>query len=341
LNENEHYVSQVLLRLFAVSGKLQSYQIKDDKWRRKSPRSVFSAFGYNQLLVDGKVDNTLEAAFSKVETPLPKVFKALEEAANHASTELPSAIYENLCWYCAFLWRISPFAKAAAPANFVVQINMDLEKGNARTLREVLNIPDDQIAGLLKTHAAGRRFIIDSENFLQLVYRIQFQRHYQLDYSMFRHNAAWSICHSPIELPISDIALVQMPIHEHNSVFYILPVGPRLLLKGQIKRGEATNSDQTSIKGQTLRTDEANLWFDVIGLSAVTELVSCQVIPDIAGIRARAKARGMRFQKIVDPDLAIAAGREDFTASFGIKEVSVEEYRKFVTSFIQPPGAEA
>src|ERR1700678_2512578 len=112
LNANEHYVSQVLLRRFTVSGHLQSYQIKDDKWRRKSPRNVFSAFGYNQLLVDGKVDNTLEAAFSKVETPLPKVFNALEEAVNQPSAELPSAIYENLCWYSSLSAPLSRLPSA-------------------------------------------------------------------------------------------------------------------------------------------------------------------------------------------------------------------------------------
>jgi hypothetical protein len=57
-----------------------SYQVQTDKWKRVSPKNVFSDFGYNQLLVYGLVDNTLEQAFSKVETPLPKTFEALEEA---------------------------------------------------------------------------------------------------------------------------------------------------------------------------------------------------------------------------------------------------------------------
>lgn len=131
MNANEHYVSQVLLRRFTTSGRLQSYRVRNGTWKRESPKNVFSDFGYNQLLVCSQVDNTLEQAFSKVETPLPKTFEALEEAANKSSTELPSPIFENMCWYCAFIKRISPFAKAAAPADFVIQLDMELEKGGA------------------------------------------------------------------------------------------------------------------------------------------------------------------------------------------------------------------
>src|SRR4051812_34587337 len=107
--ENQHFVSQVLLRRFTVSGLLQRYDLQTNKWRPKSPKRVFSEFGYNQLLVSGQLDNTLEDAFSKVETPLPKTFAALEEASNSSETELLPAIYDNMCWYCAFLKRISPF----------------------------------------------------------------------------------------------------------------------------------------------------------------------------------------------------------------------------------------
>ena len=145
MNANEHYVSQVLLRRFTVSGHLQCFKIQESKWRRKSPKKVFSEFGYNQLLVDGKVDDTLEKAFCKVETNLPQTLKALDNAAIHSSTELPPAVYENLCWYCAFIKRISPFSKVAAPADFVLQANHDLEKGHGRILREVLNVPEELI----------------------------------------------------------------------------------------------------------------------------------------------------------------------------------------------------
>jgi len=336
MNANEHYVSQVLLRRFTVDGHLQSYQVKADKWRRKSPRKVFSEFGYNQLLIDGQVDDSLEQAFSKVETPFPITLKALETAAGKPSTELPENIYENLCWYCAFLKRISPFAKTVAPADFVIQINQELENGSAKTLIEVFNFPEQVIQYFRKEHILGHRVIIDSKNFLQLVYRIQFRRGYVLDYSMFRHNARWTICSSPIELPLSDVALVPLSIKAHKAVFYLLPIGPRLLLKGQINWGNQKSSTQTLVGGGNLSAEEAEYWFDAVCLSAITELVSSRRIPDMLAVRARAKAKEFTFQKTINPETAISAGVENFNANFGLRFVSVEEYVKFVHSFIQP-----
>jgi len=83
-----------------------------------------------------------EASRQPMLTPLPITFEALEKAADNPATELPLEIYENLCWYCAFLWRVSPFAKAAAPADFVIQLDKDLENGRVDMLREVLGYPE-------------------------------------------------------------------------------------------------------------------------------------------------------------------------------------------------------
>src|SRR5258707_492825 len=98
MNANEHYVSQVLLRRFTTNGHLQRYRVKENTWKHISPKGVYSDTGYNQLLVDVKVDHTLEQAFSKVETPLPSTFRELEQAANSTSTELSPEAFENLCW---------------------------------------------------------------------------------------------------------------------------------------------------------------------------------------------------------------------------------------------------
>lgn len=337
MNANEHYVSQVLLRRFTTLGHLQSYRVRNGTWKRESPKNVFSDFGYNQLLVCGQVDNTLEQAFSKVETPLPKTFEALEEAANRDSTKLPPPIFENMCWYCAFIKRISPFAKAAAPADFVIQLDMELEKGGAETLQEVLNLPEEIIQLFFRgEHALGRKVIIHSRDFLQVVYRIQFRRKYGFDYSTFRHNTTWTVCNSPVDLPISDVALTEIPVHK-KAMFYGLPIGPRLLLKGQIDIGGQKSSTQTNVNGATLSSEEAELWFEAICLSAVNELVSKDKIPDVLAARSRAKAKGIAFTKITDPDAIISAGQKNFTAQFGLVVVSLEEYVKFIHSFIQPP----
>ena len=231
-------------------------------------------------------------------------------------------IFENLCWYCAFIKRISPFAKAAAPVDFVFQLDKDLEQGSDEILREVLQFPEHAIQFLRREHAAGKKLIINSQNFLQAVYRIKFRRKYGFDYSTFRYNTKWTVCHSPIEMPISDVALTQIPAPVHNAVFYGLPIAPNLLLKGQVNQGTQKNSLQTVIKGDTITSEEAELWFEAICLSAVSELAAKKMITDVVEARERAKTKGIAFTKIVNPDAAMEAGRENFTGRRAYRSVA-------------------
>jgi hypothetical protein len=337
MNANEHYVSQVLLRRFTREGHLHCYNVQKNTWARLSPKKVFSEYGYNQLLIDGQVDHTLEQAFQKVETPLPKTFEALELAAKQPSTELSVAVFENLCWYCAFLKRISPFAKAAAPADFVIQLDKDLEQGRDEVLREVMMMPEYAIQFFRREHALGKKIIIYSQNFLQAVYRIQFRRKYGFDFSTFRHNTIWTICNSPIELPIADVPITEIPVSVQKSIFYGLPIAPNLLLKGQIKWGEQKLPSKTFIKSDTLSCEEAELWLEAICLSAVNELVSKEILSDVQAARKRAKDKGIAFTKITNPDAAIRAGMENFTSDFGLIVVTPEVYVQFIHSFIKPP----
>jgi len=138
--QKQHYVSQVLLRRFANNGRLQVFDIKTRKWKSLPPKKIFCQSGYTQLLANGQVDNTLEREFGKVERQLPKTLAALDNAAKKSQVTLPPEVYTNLCWYCAFLWRISPFAKAKAPVDFVMQINQDLEHGRYDLLRQVVGL---------------------------------------------------------------------------------------------------------------------------------------------------------------------------------------------------------
>src|ERR1043166_2949251 len=144
-NEDEHNASQVLLKRFKLPAKpLQCYQANSGAWKERSLHRAFAARAWNQLLVSGQVDNSLEAAFSKVESLLPQTFKALEEAANKNLTVLSREIYDNMCQYCTFLSLTSPFAKAKAVADFLLQINFELENGKDQFLRE-LDFPQETI----------------------------------------------------------------------------------------------------------------------------------------------------------------------------------------------------
>src|SRR6266566_3498728 len=137
-NEEQHYVSQVLLKRFKLPGKpLQCYQVRTGEWKERGLRRTFAARGWNQLLVAGQVDNNLEAAFSKVESHMSDTFKALEEASINTVTVLPREIYDNMCLYCIFLSLTSPFAKAKAVADFVIQLDFELQNGKDEFLREL------------------------------------------------------------------------------------------------------------------------------------------------------------------------------------------------------------
>jgi len=340
--DNQHYVSQVLLRRFTIPGRpLQCHQIQSGKWKDRNTGNVFAARGWNQLLVSGNVDNTLEAEFSKVESLLPRTFKALEEAANETLTVFSRPIYENMCRYCAYLLLTSPFAKAKAVADFLLQVNFELEHGKDDLLRS-LGFSQKAIERFREARARGDMLIIYSKDSWQLVYRIQFNQMFTFEIAQFLYWTKWEICHSPIEFPVSDIALVPLHDKEQNANYYILPIAPKLLLKGRIDIGPQTPSSHYHIKGTTLAADEAEYWLDIICASAVTELVSFHRMPDVPMRRSRAETNGISFTRIVNPELLVSAGSTDFNTDFGLQIVSQAEYVRFIHSFIQPatPPAE-
>jgi hypothetical protein len=167
-NENQHWISQHLLKRFKTRGaSFQCYQVESGQWLSKSLARVCAAPGYNQLLLSGDPDNTLEAAFSKIESRLPKTLMALEDAVKRPQTNLPQDIYENMCWYCAFLKGIAPSSKPGAVVSFIIQLNMELEHSSFSLFRD-LNVPRETIRELQREIAAGRKVIIESENLIQL-----------------------------------------------------------------------------------------------------------------------------------------------------------------------------
>lgn len=334
--ENQHYVSQVLLRRFKVLGNpLQCYRVETGEWKQRNPSTICSTRGWNDLLAFGQNDNSLEAAFSKVESYLPETFRLLEEAVNRDSTEFPRAAYQHLCQYCTFLYLTSPFAKAKAVPNFLIQLNFELENGTVHSLRE-LSFSEDTIARFRRAHTLGGKLIMNSGDCVQLVYRIQFRKSYPHDYAMFLRWTEWTICRSPIELPVSDVALVPVYRMDHKANYYLLPIAPRLLLKGRIYMGPQTAFLPHRVKRENLSRAEAEYWMDIICLSAIKELVCSRVIPNVSMNRSRARANGTAFTKIVNPDLVVSAGLKEFDTDFGFRVVSTSEYVKFIHSFIQP-----
>lgn len=143
LHPNQHYVSQVLLRRFKNPGSpLHCYQVETGAWKQRNEANVCSAPCYNQLLISGHPpDNTIDASLWEEENRLGslKTLEALDESANRTLTELPQEVYENMCKYCAHLELISVFSKPAAVAVFLIEINMELEKGEYNCCADLIS----------------------------------------------------------------------------------------------------------------------------------------------------------------------------------------------------------
>jgi hypothetical protein len=336
LNENQHYVSRVLLERFKCPGiPLQCFELETGEWKPRSVEKACAASGYNQLLSVGQVDNTLEEAFSKIESRLPKTLRALEKIAAGGSTELAPSFYDNMCWYCAFLKLSSLPAKAAAVVNFVMQLNLEVKIGQRCLLRE-LQIPEDVISQWKKESAAGQKIIINSENVLQLVYRSQFLRSYTNEFAVFR-DAQWAVSTSPIELPMSDIGLIPIHLSDENANHYILPISPTVVLEGIFFLDLTKNAPRRPLKKLCLTGEQAEYPFDAICSSAVIEIICSRKIPGISASLARAKRRGIRFHTIVAPKALRAVGLQATAHELRFRTVPVPEYVNFIHSFVKPP----
>ena len=336
-NENQHYVSRVLLSRFKRPGHpLHCFDVASGAWKERSERRACSATGYNQLIVNGQVENSFEECFSQVETHVPEILRLLQEAINSEVTLLDNQVYENLCRYCAMLKLASPAGKAGAAVSLTVQANFELERGDSALLRQ-MGFTNDEIQRLRTAVSLKQHIIIDADNLFQLAFRTYYSRTCDTQFWEFL-NANWTICSSPIDLPISDIGLVPVVFHEAKLHFYLLPVGPRLVLEGIHHFDQAKNSREPRVKRHILNSERAELWHEIICHSAVKEVI-CHTRDSRVQqhMQTRGASRsGIQFQTITQPKLVTSSGTIESNGMFRISLVSREEYRKFVHSVISP-----
>ena len=335
-NENQHWISQLLLKRLKTEGApFQCYQVETGEWLPRSLERTCAARGYNQLLVSGEADNTLEAAFSKVESGLRRTFRALDDAATKSLTELPQAVYENMCWYCSFLKGIAPYSKPGAVVSFIIQLNMELENGSNSLLQD-LNIPEETIYELRQQCAMGRKVIINSDNLLQLLFRYQFRRNYGFGYSQFL-SSEWTVSSSPIELAMSDVGLVPMFLADHKAQHYLLPLGPNLLLEGLFYHDLGKNSTRPVVRGMQLTHEQAEYRFVCICASAITEIICARKLSNIPEALRRAETNGIKFCKIPNPKNITSSGLLDVgDGDLLFRIVSDQEYVKVVHALMLP-----
>ena len=335
LNRNDHYVSQVLLRRFTDKGRLQKYTLKYGKWSPSAPKKIFSEIGYNQLLAFGKFNTKLDDELKTLEDTLPVTLAALDKAAHAKSTPLDPTIYEHMCRYCAFLWEMSPFCKSVAPVNFIQQLLLHLKHGNTDFL-DALGYTDDGIAQIKHHYANGSKFIITGNNYLQLIYRLQFERQLESLYKGYRQLAKWTVARSPIELPIGDMAVIKYHLPDLNIVRSILPISPTLLLIGEIQLGNnLTTSNDTVVYGGELTQSGAECMRETICQSAILTVASKTRIGDISALR---KGNSIKVVQLYNVDAALKAGLTPIMSEldFLVKPVDTESYVKWTRLYLKP-----
>jgi hypothetical protein len=344
LNTNEHFISQVLLRRFCTNGRLQVYRLKIGKWSKRgtTPEYVFSDDGYNQLLAFGESNTELDERLKSLEDTLPITLDALDNAAKDKETKLDPEIYKRMCSYCAFLWEMSPFCKLAAPVNYICQLMFELNLKNTDSL-DAVGVKDEDIAQIIRHHANGGKFIITSrsgKNYRQLAYRLSFSKQLASLDKIFKEHTAWTVARSPIELPIGDMALIKYHLPATNAMESILPLSPTLVLIGNSPMGAHIQpSTETVIKGGTLTESEAEYVQKVICQGALSTIASNTQIGDINELRKKPVVNLMQLQnveEILKSGLTEITSQEDFL----ITPASMEDYVKWVHSFIIPPPKE-
>jgi hypothetical protein len=335
LNTNQHYISQVLLRRFSTHGRIQKYTMKYGKWSASAPRSVFSGFGYNQLLAFGKFNNDVDDRLKYLEDTLPATLAALDNAVAAKETTLEPEIYHRLCLYCAFLWQISPFSKLAAPINFVHQLMLDLSVGNVDML-EAIGVKDEDIAQIRRHYSNGAKFIITGKNYQQLAYRLQFSKQLESLYRAYRYSTKWSIARSPIELPIGDMALIKYAMPDLNVIRSILPISSNSILIGEFPmRSTIVPDTNTTVYGTELTQSGAEYVRDVVCQAALLAVASNSRIGNINEWRKRPVVNLLQLQN-VDAILRSGLVPIESAQDFLITPASTEDYVKWTHSFLKP-----
>lgn len=326
--QNQHYISQVLQRRFTVSGKFHKCAVQVNKWKIGGPGGTFSYEGYTQMLSGGKVDDSLEEVFKQVEDELPQTLHALDHAVKNPVNELPEKIYKNFCWYCAFLICLSPLFKTLCISKFLKDLHEELQHGKGDLLDNYIKMTQDDIARYREAIAKGFKIIIVSRNYRQLLFRIQFIRQCREYYDIFRFRTKWAVCKSPVNLPLSDNAVISLP--ENDLVGFGLPISPEILLRGVVATGISFGSVNTYVDGITLPPEMAERWVDLICGSAMLTLISKVKIDDIVARRSR--IFDLRTPQMNYPftKWVIEAGKNDFNSGFDFKIISNEEYEKFL-----------
>jgi hypothetical protein len=333
--EKQHYVSQVLLRRFTAGDRrVQRFCLATNKWDARSPKRIFRGRGYNQVTLNGAVHNKVDESLKKYENALPTVLRALDDIVSGKITHLEQEVYENLLWYCAHLWCLSPFAKAVAPLNYIVQLDFDLKHGRTDLLKGI-GIHESQFQTILDLHSAGRKFIFHGKDYLQVVFGVNFSQNISWEFESLKY-IKWTVYHSPIEIPVPDVAFLKFYEQGSGSHLYFLPIAPKLILAGGVKeKTKLTKQAETSIGVDMLDQSLAEYIVEILCSSGITALACNSRTLDIVGLRDRARKKGITFAQIKNLDEVFAAGTTELRDDLMLMPTTEAEYNTFLKGFIE------
>jgi hypothetical protein len=334
--KNDHYISQALLRRFTNDdGKFMRCWVRAKQgkgvWSPAVPSNTFSHDNYNAIKTLNENDRNVDKFFSVVENNITEILATLDSVEGRKFIETTPQAYNNLCWYCAFLYTLSPLYKAACPLVFLTNLNQEIAAGGGKLIDNYMLMQPTALRCFQKGIAMGRKIVFTSENYLNLVHRVQLHRECQGFAALLRKSAKFSVLESHINLPLSDSTFVGVK-SSPTELMFVLPVKPLALMTVVIPKGPHLVTGETKIYGGRLRLEAAEYTVDSICLTAQKSLISKVKIDDVAERRARCGAKWPEFKHIKNPDEVLGAGLKDYSGEFRLRIVTKEAYDKFEAS---------
>lgn len=331
-HQNQHYISQVLLRRFShvkQNGNwVFRYDLIDKQWNELHTSKTFSWRGYTDIQ---QGENTIESSFHKLENSLPKTLEEIERATKSTQSLLSKKAHKTIAQYFAYVRLLSPFTKAASPVDLIRNLNVQLYQGSG-DLCCILQFSNSQIDEYTKAVKDGQRIILENDSYHQLVHGIQFERLVSKHINHFTENVRWKIIVSPVNIPIADVAIIDVEPPKGNKfeMLYSLPISPRLIIAGFVlsDKVKAAKMPANGILTDHLTKERGEEWANYICLSAQAGLVSLAEIPDVEKRRLKAE-QNHSFRNIHQTNEVITSTHKMTIKELRFKIVSQDEFNIF------------
>jgi len=331
-SQNQHYISQVLLRRFSHVKQngdwVFRYDLTDKQWNELHTSKTFSWRGYTDIQ---QGVNTIESSFHKLENSLAKALEEIERATKSTQSLLSKKAHKTIAQYFAYVRLLSPFTKAASPVDLVRNLNTQLFQGSG-DLCAILQFSGQQVREYTKAVEDGQRVILENDNYHQLIHGIQFERTIGRHIKTFTENVRWKVAVSPINIPLADVAIIDVEPPKDNEfdMLYSLPISPKLILAGFTFRDKVKQAKMPAngIITEHLSKERGEHWAEYICLSAQAGLVSQIEIPDVEKKRIRAE-QNHSFRNIHKTNEVIASIHKMTIKELRFKIVSADEFNVF------------